>query len=124
MNGTSTVGMNCSRRASGHEDTLPLLRADGAAGRRQKTAASADPHRQPPMPQCVQAAVAPMGIELTQRIEGTMRVRGDTEATSVVYLDMAADSARLPVRVRLYCSVNERGEIEHVLSMPRLLQAG
>ena len=88
------------------------------------TAASAYPHRQPPVDQCVQAAVARMGIELTQRIEGTVRVRGDTGATSVVYLDMASDSARLPVRVRLYCSVNERGEIEHVLSMPRLMQAG
>ena len=31
---------------------------------------------------------------------------------------------RLPVRMRLYCSVNERGEIEHVLSMPRLTHAG
>jgi len=41
-----------------------------------------------------------------------------------VYLDIASDGARLPVRLRLYCSVNERGEIEHVLSMPRLLRAG
>ena len=88
------------------------------------TAASAYPHRELPVDECVQAAVARMGIELTQRIEGAVRVRGDTGATSVVYLDMASDSARLPVRVRLYCSVNERGEIEHVLSMPRLTHAG
>ena len=88
------------------------------------TAASANPQREPPVDECVQAAVAQMGIELTQRIAGSVRVRGDAQETRVVYLDLASDRERLPVRMRLYCSVNENGEIEHVLSTPRLMHAG
>ncbi len=88
------------------------------------TAANAYPHREPPVDECVQAAVARMGVELTQRIEGSVRILGDAQAMQVVYLDIASDGAPLPVRLRLYCSVNERGEIEHVLSMPRLVRAG
>jgi hypothetical protein len=87
-------------------------------------AASASPQRESPVDECVQAAVARMGIELTQRIEGTLQVRGDAETSRVVYLDVESEEARLPVRMRLYCSVNESGEIEHVLSMPRLMHAG
>ena len=87
-------------------------------------AANTNPQRESPVEECVQAAVARMGSELTQRIEGSVRMLGDAQATQVVYLDIASDGARLPVRLRLYCSVNERGEIEHVLSMPRLLRAG
>lgn len=88
------------------------------------TAAHTNPLRESPVDECVQAAVARMGNELTQRIEGSVRILGDAQAMQVVYLDIASDGARLPVRVRLYCSVNERGEIEHVLSTPRLLRAG
>ena len=88
------------------------------------TAASAYPHRELPVDECVQAAVARMGVELTQRIEGAARLIGDAETARVVYLDVATTGGRLPVRMRLYCSVNERGEIEHVLSMPRRPHAG
>jgi hypothetical protein len=87
-------------------------------------AASANPQRESPVDECVQAAVAQMGSELAQRIEGSVRILGDAAATKVVYLDVASDGTRLPVRMRLYCSVNERGEIEHVLSTPRLMHAG
>ena len=88
------------------------------------TAASAYPHRELPVDECVQAAVARMGVGLTQRIGGAARLIGDAETARVVYLDVATPGGRLPVRMRLYCSVNERGEIEHVLSMPRLTHAG
>mgnify|MGYP003429263335 FL=1 len=87
-------------------------------------AASTNPQRESPVDECVQAAVAQMGRELTQRIAGSVRVRGDAQETRVVYLDLASDRERLPVRMRLYCSVNENGEIEHVLSTPRLMRAG
>lgn len=53
------------------------------------TAASAYPHREPPVDECVQAAVARMGVELTQRIEGAARLIGDAETARVVYLDVA-----------------------------------
>lgn len=87
-------------------------------------AASTNPQHESPVDECVQAAVAQMGIELTQRIAGSVRVRGDAQETRVVYLDLASDREQLPVRVRLYCSVNDSGEIEHVVSTPRLLRAG
>ena len=87
-------------------------------------APNTSPQRVSPVDECVQAAVARMGSELTQRIEGSVRILGDAEATKAVYFDVASDGARLPVRMRLYCSVNENGEIEHVLSTPRLLRAG
>lgn len=90
----------------------------------QVPAAGAMPHRDPVVDDCVRAAVAQMGVALERRIEGSVRVRDDATAGQRVYLDVVASSTRLPVRVRLYCSVNEQGVLEHVLSTPRLGRAG
>lgn len=86
--------------------------------------AGAYPHRATPVDDCVRAAVSRMEIEVTRRIEGTVRMRGDADAKKVVYLDVVSGTERLPVRMRLYCSVNENGTVEHVLSIPRLTHAG
>ena len=90
----------------------------------QVPAAGAMPHRDPVVDDCVRAAVAQMGVGLERRIEGSVRVHDEPTAGQRVYLDVVSTTTRLPLRLRLYCSVNEQGVLEHVLSTPRLGRAG
>lgn len=78
-------------------------------------------HRTTLTDECVRAAEHRMGVHFTRAQEPSTVTPNDTVVRKVVYLDVSSADTRLPVELRLYCSVNTAGEIENVTSMPRLV---
>lgn len=78
-------------------------------------------HRATLVDECVNAAQDRMGIDFTRARETSPVTPSDAAPRKMVYLNVSSQDTRLPVDLRLYCSVNAAGEIENVTSMPRLV---